>query len=59
MIVFDTHVWAWWVESDPKLRDNARNAIQLETDIRISAISIFEIALANSRNRLRLNAFTR
>lgn len=54
MIVIDTHVWIWWVEDDPKLKRSVRDRIDLEDEVRVSAISLLEIATAVSLNRLVL-----
>lgn len=54
VIVLDTHVWIWWVEDHPRLRREIRDQIDAETDVRICAISLLEIATAVSLNRLVL-----
>jgi PIN domain nuclease of toxin-antitoxin system len=54
VIVLDTHVWIWWVDDHPKLARSVRDKIDLESDVRISAISLLEIATAVSLNRLSL-----
>jgi PIN domain nuclease of toxin-antitoxin system len=52
--VIDTHVSIWWVEDDPKLNRAVRDRIDAEDDVRVSAISLLEIATAVSLNRLVL-----
>ncbi len=52
MIVIDTHVWIWWVDDHPKLRPDVRDPIDREDDVRVSAISLDEIATAISVGRL-------
>ena len=54
MIVIDTHVWIWWVDDDPRLKRIVRDRIDAEVDVRVSAISLLEIATAISLNRLSL-----
>lgn len=58
MIVIDTHVWIWWVDDDPKLKRAVRDLIDAEDDVRVSAISILEIATAASLGRLILGPST-
>ena len=54
MIVLDTHVWIWWVDDHPRFNRAVRHRIDAETDIRVSAISMLEVATAVARNRLIL-----
>ena len=59
MIVIDTHVWVWWVDSHPRLNRVVRDRIDAEADVRVSAISLLEIATAVSLNRLVLRPSAR
>jgi len=54
VIVIDTHVWIWWVDDDQRLKRAVRDMIDTERDVRVSAISLLEIATAVSLNRLVL-----
>jgi PIN domain nuclease of toxin-antitoxin system len=54
VIVLDTHVWIWWVDDNSRLAKPLRDRIDAETDVRVSAISLLEIATAVSLNRLLL-----
>jgi PIN domain nuclease of toxin-antitoxin system len=54
VIILDTHVWIWWVDDNPRLMRSVRDQIDAENDVRVSAISILEIATAVSLNRLTL-----
>jgi PIN domain nuclease of toxin-antitoxin system len=57
VIVLDTHALVWWVTDAADLSRNARRAIQAAVrrgPAIASAISIFEIATAVRRGRLRL-----
>jgi PIN domain nuclease of toxin-antitoxin system len=59
VIVLDTHVWIWWVDDHPRLNRAVRDRIDRENDVRISAISLLEIATAATLNRLVLKPSTR
>ncbi len=52
MIVIDTHVWIWWTGRHPRLRPAVRDRLEVETDVRVSAISLVEITTAISAGRL-------
>ena len=54
VIVIDTHVWIWWVDDHPRLKREVRDRIDAESDVRVSAIPLLEIATAVSLNRLTL-----
>jgi PIN domain nuclease of toxin-antitoxin system len=54
VIVLDTHVWIWWVDDHPRLNRTVRDRIDADNDVRVSAISLLEIATAVSLNRLTL-----
>ena len=54
MIVIDTHVWIWWIDDDPRLNRRVRDMIDAEDDVRISAVSLLEIATSVSLGRLVL-----
>ena len=54
MIVIDTHVWVWWANRHARLRPAVRDRLEAETDVRVSAFSLVEIATAESRGRLSL-----
>lgn len=56
-LLLDTHVWLWVVAGAPQLSTEARGAIGLAVGrgvLRISAISLWEIALLASRGRIVL-----
>ena len=59
MIVLDTHAWIWWVDDHPRLKRSVRDRIDLEADVRISAISLLEVATAASLGHLVLKSSTR
>jgi PIN domain nuclease of toxin-antitoxin system len=56
VIVLDTHVWVWWVHSDPMLpQDVAQIITSYESvGLGISAISCWEVAKLFEYNRLSL-----
>jgi PIN domain nuclease of toxin-antitoxin system len=54
VIVIDTHVCIWWVDSNPRLKPAVRTRLDTEVDVRVSAISLLEIAIACSLKRLTL-----
>jgi PIN domain nuclease of toxin-antitoxin system len=56
-LLLDTHVWLWLVAGAPQLSTEARGAIGMAVGrgvLRISAISLWEIALLASRGRIVL-----
>ena len=57
MIVLDTHAWIWWVSSPTLLSETAKRIIDeaiTERSICISSISAWEVAVLESRGRLKL-----
>lgn len=54
MIVLDTHTWLWSVVAPNRLSRPARSAIDRATEIGISTISFWEIALLEGAGRIRL-----
>lgn len=58
MILLDTHAWVWWLTEPKKLSKVAQRAIsqtQRDSDIGISTMSCWEVAMLVAKNRL---AFT-
>lgn len=55
MIVLDTHVWLWWVAAPDRLSKRARAAIEDATEIGVSAISAWEVAMLERRGRIALD----
>jgi len=58
VIVLDTHAWIWWINDHPRLNRTLRDRLDSETDVRVSAISLLEVATAVSVNRLHLACST-
>ncbi len=57
MIVLDTHAWIWWVSSPTLLSETAKRIIDeaiTQRSICISSISAWEVAVLESRGRLKL-----
>jgi PIN domain nuclease of toxin-antitoxin system len=54
VIVLDTHVWIWWVDNNPRLSREVRDRINSDDELRVSAISLWEIATLFAMNRLAL-----
>jgi PIN domain nuclease of toxin-antitoxin system len=57
VIVLDTHAWIWWVSDPSQLTARARRAIsraQADTQVHISSISAWEVALLLAKGRLSL-----
>jgi PIN domain nuclease of toxin-antitoxin system len=52
-LLLDTHVFLWWLRDDRRLGRSARAAIATtSTEVRVSAASIWEIAIKASLGRL-------
>lgn len=58
MVVLDTHAWIWWFLARDRLGDAAREAIEAGDRVIISAISCFEVAWLEQRQRVRLDGDT-
>lgn len=58
MILLDTHAWVWWVSDPQRLPLPARAAIEDSLDagrpVRVSSISVWEVAMLVRRGRLEL-----
>jgi PIN domain nuclease of toxin-antitoxin system len=55
MIILDTHFWFWWLLESPKLSTQSAEAIAINTEIGISAIRCWELAMLLSKNRIMLS----
>jgi PIN domain nuclease of toxin-antitoxin system len=56
-VLLDTHVWLWLAAGTEPLRGSARDAIAVAAgrgNLRVAAISVWEIAMLASRNRIVL-----
>lgn len=55
VIVLDTHIWYWWINLDfDRLSKEIIEAIENSPRVGVSAVSCFELALANKKGRLQL-----
>ena len=56
MILLDTHIWAWWINSNPKLTAKHLAVIQhhLAAGLAVSVILCWEVAKLASLRRLNL-----
>ena len=57
-LLLDTHVWIWLMEGNPKLSPAVRKQIQKavpDNSIRVSAISVWEVAILESKGRIVFN----
>jgi PIN domain nuclease of toxin-antitoxin system len=58
-LLFDTHALIWWVENNPRLGKDARQAISTVSTVRvISVVSVWEMAIKTSLGRLKLSVET-
>lgn len=59
MILLDTHAWIWWADDPGRLPEAARAAIDASLaeaePLRVSAISVWELAMLVDRGRLELS----
>jgi PIN domain nuclease of toxin-antitoxin system len=54
-LLLDTHIWLWYALGDPKLSENLRSTINLETTaLWLSPISIWEVLLLAEKGRISL-----
>jgi len=56
MILLDTHIWIWWIQGDPRLKEERINWMteQEEQGLGISIISCWEVAKLVENNYLQL-----
>jgi PIN domain nuclease of toxin-antitoxin system len=53
VILLDTHVWVWWVQNDPRMGACTEKLdLAPPTEVIVSAISCWEVAVLHSRGRL-------
>ena len=54
-LLLDTHILLWWLQGSGRLRPQAKAVLdQPETEIHISAVSIWEVSIKASTGRLSL-----
>lgn len=56
VILLDTHIWMWWVHSDPSLSSDAAQVLadHEATSLCVSVISCWEVAKLVERGRINL-----
>ncbi len=55
MIVLDTHAWIWWAAESDALPSRLRKQISAESEIGISVLSCWEVAMLVAKGRLAFN----
>lgn len=55
MILLDTHAWIWWASQSSKLSAASRQRIEAESELGISPISCWEVAMLVEKGRLKLD----
>ena len=53
-LLLDTHAWIWWQSGEHRLGPRARTAITKATEVSVSAVSVWEIAIKMSSGKLKL-----
>lgn len=53
-LLLDTHVFLWWNEDDPRLKDEARRAIRGADLVVVSAASAWETAIKTALGKLQI-----
>jgi PIN domain nuclease of toxin-antitoxin system len=55
IIILDTHIWFWFINQEfQRFPTHWREIIETSEEVGVSAISCYEIALAQQRGRLQL-----
>lgn len=44
-LLLDTHIVLWWLVDSPELQDEVKGRLDREPDVRVSAVTIWEIAI--------------
>ncbi|MBX5468546.1 MAG: type II toxin-antitoxin system VapC family toxin [Thermoleophilaceae bacterium] len=55
MIALDTHAWLWWVAAPSRLSAAAADAISSASQIAVSALSCWEVAMLCEHRRIALD----
>jgi PIN domain nuclease of toxin-antitoxin system len=51
-LLLDTHVVLWWLADDPELPEEIKDRLDHEPDVRVSAATIWEIAIKQARGKI-------
>lgn len=54
-VLLDTHIWLWWVHQAPELNREHQQLIDSAESIFVSAISCWEVAMLQQRNKIILS----
>jgi PIN domain nuclease of toxin-antitoxin system len=55
-LLLDTHVVLWWLTDDAQLPDEIKNRLDHEPDVRVSAATIWEIAIKQALGKIEAPA---
>jgi PIN domain nuclease of toxin-antitoxin system len=51
-LLLDTHVVLWWLLDDPTLSDEVKEHLDDDPDVRVSAVTVWEVAIKQSLGKL-------
>jgi PIN domain nuclease of toxin-antitoxin system len=51
-LLLDTHVVLWWLADAPELPDEIKDRLDHEPDVRVSAVTIWEIAIKQALGKI-------
>lgn len=51
-LLLDTHIVLWWLADDPALPDEVKDRLDHEPDVRVSAATIWEIAIKQALGKI-------
>jgi PIN domain nuclease of toxin-antitoxin system len=51
-LLLDTHVVLWWLADDPGLPEEIKDRLDHEPDVRVSAVTIWEIAIKQALGKI-------
>lgn len=51
-LLLDTHVVLWWLADDPELADEIKDRLDHEPDVRVSAATIWELAIKQGLGKI-------
>lgn len=51
-LLLDTHVLLWWLADTPDLPDDVKQRLDLDPDVHVSAVTIWEISLKQALGKL-------
>ncbi|GAA4820335.1 type II toxin-antitoxin system VapC family toxin [Actinomycetospora corticicola] len=51
-LLLDTHVLLWWLADAPELSDDLKERLDLDPDVHVSAVTVWEISLKQALGKL-------